>query len=317
MARFASCVWSPVATQSPTPAVTAYRGLVLHRRSGSAPNGTTWYCNPVDAAFSTFLIPLQGPPEQQIDDSLQAPVLANGAAMYASAEIEGTSALTQSQINALGLVFAEGHRVHGWPLTSANNPGDSGLMLHRTGGLPFGANAQCPGGDPTDATRRAVLAAAGSLIGVSAGPLAQGQTQTATSHPTSGISETAAEMAVDLSPIVNTATDSATVLSVPPIAPIRPLPPIGPIRPVLHLPIPAWFTQATAGTVASPITVSAAELQTSITDALGSRYAAPGGAPPTEVIWYDHDGEVLFTIGDTVISLMSGLVLVALTLQTD
>jgi hypothetical protein len=92
---------------------------------------------------------------------------------------------------------------------------------------------------------------------------------------------------------------------------------IGPIRPVLNLPIPAWFTQSTPGSVAGPITVSAAALQTSIIAALGSRYAAPGGTAPQQVVWYDHDGEVLFTIGDTVVNLMNGLVLVALTLQTD
>jgi hypothetical protein len=92
---------------------------------------------------------------------------------------------------------------------------------------------------------------------------------------------------------------------------------VGPIRPILNLPIPSWFTQSNPGSVAGPITVSAAQLQTSIIAALGSRYAPPGGTAPLEVVWYDHDGEVLFIISDTVVNLMDGLVLVALTLQTD
>ena len=309
MARFESCVWAPVTTPGPTPRVSGYRGLVLHRRGGNSSGGGKWYCNPLDALFSTFFIPLEGSPRQQIDDSLRAPVLANGAALYASAEIEGSETLTQSQMNGLALIYAEGHRVHGWPLALADNPGDNGLMRHGAGGLPFGANLQCPG-DAEDTIRSAVLAAATSLIG---SPNVDARAVTETSSLAAEVGSPAgvppsngsgAEAALDGE------VGGQKSLIQPPIV-------IGPIRPILNLPIPSWFTQSNPGSVAGPITVSAAQLQTSIIGALGSRYAPPGGTAPPEVVWYDHDGEVLFIIGETLVNLMDGLVLVALTLQTD
>ena len=40
-------------------------------------------------------------------------------------------------------------------------------------------------------------------------------------------------------------------------------------------------------------------------------------SPPPQVIWYDHDSEVLVHLDRTVVKLGDGLVLVALTLETD
>jgi hypothetical protein len=281
--------------------------LVLHRRGGHSTGGGSWYCNPLDALFSTFFIPLEGAPRQQIDDSLRAPVLANGAALYASAEIEGSEILTQSQMNGLALILAEGHRVHGWPLVLADKPGDGGLMRHGAGGLPFGANLQCPG--DADDTIRAVLDAATSLIG---SPNVDVRAVTKTSSPATGVGS-AAGVPPSRGAGADAALESGVGGQTNVIQPIV----IGPIRPILNLPIPSWFTQSNPGAVAGAITVSAAQLQTSIIAALGSRYAPPGGTAPLEVVWYDHDGEVLFIIGQTVVNLMDGLVLVALTLQTD
>jgi hypothetical protein len=281
--------------------------LVLHRREGDSSVGS-WYCNPLDALFSTFFVPREGSPRQQIDDSLRAPVLANGAALYASAEIEGSATLTDSQLNGLALIFAEGHRIHGWPLALADNPGDLGLMRHSAGGLPFGAHPQCPG-DADDVIRTAVLAAATSLLG---SPNVDARVVPETSGSADVV--VAREGVRSSGPGAEAAPGSAVIgqTNVTP-SPIL----IGPIRPVLNLPIPSWFTQSNPGSVAGPITVSAAQLQTSIIAALGSRYAPPGGTAPQEVVWYDHDGDVLFIIGDTVVNLMNGLVLVSLTLQTD
>lgn len=71
------------------------------------------------------------------------------------------------------------------------------------------------------------------------------------------------------------------------------------------------------GSLVPAISVTAEQLQALLITSLGSVYAAPDTSPPPQVIWYDHDGEVLVHLDRTVVRLQDGLVLVALTLGTD
>jgi hypothetical protein len=88
------------------------------------------------------------------------------------------------------------------------------------------------------------------------------------------------------------------------------------IKAVLQL--PTWFSSVAPGTLApQAVTIDQPTLQAAVVSALGTPYAPVGATPPTQVVWYDHDGEVLVHINATVVSLFSGLVLIALTLETE
>jgi hypothetical protein len=71
------------------------------------------------------------------------------------------------------------------------------------------------------------------------------------------------------------------------------------------------------GALAPPVTVTPQQLQPLLVASLGSVYVAADISPPPQVIWYDHDSEVLVHLDRTVVELDDGLVLVALTLESD
>jgi len=71
------------------------------------------------------------------------------------------------------------------------------------------------------------------------------------------------------------------------------------------------------GFLAPPVSVTPQQLQPLLIASLGSLYVAADVSPPPRVIWYDHDGEVLVHLDRTVVKLEDGLVLVALTLESD
>jgi hypothetical protein len=71
------------------------------------------------------------------------------------------------------------------------------------------------------------------------------------------------------------------------------------------------------GATAPPVDVKQASLQTLTTAALGAAYVPTGDTPPARVIWQDHDGEVLVHLDQTQVVMLPGLVLVALTLESD
>ena len=71
------------------------------------------------------------------------------------------------------------------------------------------------------------------------------------------------------------------------------------------------------GGAAAPVTVPAAAVEQLTIAALGARYSVIGQQPPAQVIWQDADGEVLVHLDQTKVVMFSGLILVALTLETD
>jgi hypothetical protein len=86
----------------------------------------------------------------------------------------------------------------------------------------------------------------------------------------------------------------------------------------LGITLPAWTTDVSAGATAqSSVTIDAAQLQSSMISALSAPYTSAGAAPPAEVAWFDYDGEITVNLAATTVTLSDGLVLVALTLQSD
>ena len=76
-------------------------------------------------------------------------------------------------------------------------------------------------------------------------------------------------------------------------------------------------TPVPPGGVADPVTVPASAVNGLAVAAIGARYAAPGQPPPAQVIWHDVDSEVLVHLDKTQAVLFPGLVLIALTLESD
>lgn len=86
----------------------------------------------------------------------------------------------------------------------------------------------------------------------------------------------------------------------------------------LGLALPNWTTSVSPGTLAqAPVSVDAAQLQSSMILSLSGPYAAAGSALPSQVTWYDHDGRVLVDLAATTVTLLDGVVLVAFSLQSD
>jgi hypothetical protein len=71
------------------------------------------------------------------------------------------------------------------------------------------------------------------------------------------------------------------------------------------------------GQAAPPVAVPATAVEQLTIAALGSAYTTAGQPSLAQVIWQDGDGEVLVHLDQTKVVLFPGLVLVALTLETD
>lgn len=71
------------------------------------------------------------------------------------------------------------------------------------------------------------------------------------------------------------------------------------------------------GGAAPAVSVPAGKVQQLITVALSAAHAAPDQPPPQQVVWQDADGEVLVHLDQTKVVMFNGLVLVALTLESD
>lgn len=83
------------------------------------------------------------------------------------------------------------------------------------------------------------------------------------------------------------------------------------------MPIETVGNPVPPGVLAPPVSVTPEQLQPLLIASLGSLYVAAEVSPPQQVIWYDDDSEVLAHLDRTVVSLDDGLVLVALTLESD
>jgi hypothetical protein len=93
---------------------------------------------------------------------------------------------------------------------------------------------------------------------------------------------------------------------------------VGPTPVPIPIPTPAPAPAPIApGATGPPISVAAGVVQRLTMLALGAAYTAPGQPPPIQVVWQDSSGEVLLHIDQTKVVLFPGLVLIALTLESD
>lgn len=140
MARFDCATWRPISVNLGG-RLSANLGLVLHHQAG---NGSlhSFFNRPASRVSAHFWVGKQGQIEQYADTSR---VTWHGRALnsrYVSVETEGCplnpggqtardEPLTGPQLAALGRLYAEGARRHGWPNAMANANGQRGLGFHR------------------------------------------------------------------------------------------------------------------------------------------------------------------------------------------
>jgi hypothetical protein len=125
-----------------------------------------FFNNPASKVSAHFWIGRDGTAEQYVDTAVVAwhAKQANGA--WCGVEFEGypTEALTPGQIDAGGALYAEGARVHRWPLQLAEREADRGFGYHR-----MAVATACPS-DLRLAARPAILAIAAGGVPVAPAP---------------------------------------------------------------------------------------------------------------------------------------------------
>lgn len=135
MARFTCATWRPI-TANTGGLIGPNIGLVLHH---AVMNGSGWalFNNPNTRASAHFWVFKDGRIEQYVDSDV---VAWHGMALnsrYCGVETEGcgaaphAEAMTAAMVDALGRLYAEGMRRHGWQNRLANANGQPGFGYHR------------------------------------------------------------------------------------------------------------------------------------------------------------------------------------------
>jgi hypothetical protein len=157
MARFASCEWRPIANNIGG-RMGAVRGLLMHQQVGYG-SLFGFFNNPASKVSAHFWVGRDGRREQYVDSAVVAWHATSLNGEWTGVEFEGypTEPLTPAQVDSGGVIYAEGVKVHGWPLATTEGPGQAGFGYHRMAGINKTA---CPS-DLRLASRPAILAAAG------------------------------------------------------------------------------------------------------------------------------------------------------------
>ena len=135
MPRFACATWRPINANTGG-VISNNIGLVLHH---AVMNGSGWnlFNNPSTQASAHFWVFKDGRIEQYVDSSVVAWHGKSLNSRYVGVETEGcgaaphAEAMTEPMIAALGRLYAEGMRVHGWANALANADGQRGFGFHR------------------------------------------------------------------------------------------------------------------------------------------------------------------------------------------
>jgi hypothetical protein len=141
------------------------RGLVLHIQDGTEQGSEAWFKNPVSQASSHFLNPKSGSLRQLIDTKDRAWAEAVGNAHWISVENEGRGgdALTDSQVENCGKLYAWLHNIYGIPFRVTDDVNGLGLGWHGMGGKAWGNHPDCPGTHVL-AQRSKILAVAAPVL---------------------------------------------------------------------------------------------------------------------------------------------------------
>jgi hypothetical protein len=135
MARFDCATWRPIGANTGG-IIGPNIGLILHH---AVMNGSCWalFNNPATQASAHFWVSQAGVIEQYVDSDV---IAWHGKALngrYCGVETEGCGAppyadpMSDAMVAALGRLYAEGARRHGWQNRLANRNGDPGFGYHR------------------------------------------------------------------------------------------------------------------------------------------------------------------------------------------
>jgi N-acetylmuramoyl-L-alanine amidase-like protein len=135
VARFACATWRPIHANTGG-MVSPNIGLILHH---AVMNGSGWnlFNNPSTEASAHFWVFKDGRIEQYVDTNVVAWHGRSLNSRYVGVETEGcpsaphAEAMTEPMVAALGRLYAEGMRVHGWRNALANRDGEPGFGFHR------------------------------------------------------------------------------------------------------------------------------------------------------------------------------------------
>ena len=135
--------WFDCAIKKPISANTGGRmsqnlGLFLHH---AVANGSlfNFFNNPANQVSAHFWVSQSGTIEQYVDTETVAWHAKQANSLYVGVETEGCTtppyadAMSTAMATALALLYAEGHRRHGWPFQLCNEFGNPGFGYHKIG----------------------------------------------------------------------------------------------------------------------------------------------------------------------------------------
>jgi hypothetical protein len=135
MAIFSCATWRPISCNIGG-TIYDHHGALIHHAVG---DGSNWalFNDPNREISAHFWIAKSGLIEQYVDTSRVAWHAMQLNDRYIGVETEGCGApphaepLTEAQIDAFGRLYAEGHRMHGWPYVLIDHEGQRGFGYHR------------------------------------------------------------------------------------------------------------------------------------------------------------------------------------------
>jgi hypothetical protein len=141
--RFACAIWRPIGANTGG-VISNNLGLILHHAVAS---GSLWsfFNSPSAQVSAHFWVSRTGVIEQYVDTSVVAWHGKSLNSRYVGVETEGcgpaphAEPMPEAMIDAMGRLYAEGMRVHGWANRDINAEGQNGFGFHR-----MAVNTACP-----------------------------------------------------------------------------------------------------------------------------------------------------------------------------
>jgi N-acetylmuramoyl-L-alanine amidase len=154
VARFDCATWRPISSNT-SGRLGPNLGLILHH---AVANGSLFnlFNSPSAQVSAHFWVAQSGAIEQYVDTDVIAWHARDLNGSYCGVETEGCSSspyadpMSAAMLAALGRLFAEGMRRHGWPAVLCQAKGQPGLGYHRLPGSDNGPGGSFPTACPCD-----------------------------------------------------------------------------------------------------------------------------------------------------------------------
>jgi peptidoglycan hydrolase-like protein with peptidoglycan-binding domain len=141
-------------------------GLVLHVEQGGEAGTDQWFHEPGSEVSAHFGSPRDVVQlDQWVSMTDRAWAEAAGNSRWLSVETAGfaTDELDSEQLHTLAALYADLHRIHGFPFRTSESPTEAGFGWHGMGGEAWGGHPDCPG-DKRKAQRGVILAKALTIV---------------------------------------------------------------------------------------------------------------------------------------------------------